>query len=150
MFARVVFIKVKPGCELELARTLEQGIIPLFRTEKDFRGLLALTFPNGTKALTLSLWDQKEGAGGICARGIGALSALAKVALGTPPVQIYEVSNSAFHTTGQITGHADEAEAPPDLRIYQSALRPFKVSPARHTRGRGLPLVRGLINSFHE
>jgi len=69
VFARAVFIKVKPGCEVELARTFEQGVIPLFRKEKDFRGLLAFTFPNGTKALSLSLWDQKESAGGICARG---------------------------------------------------------------------------------
>jgi len=150
VFARAAFIKVKPGCKVELTRTLEQEVIPLFRKEKDFRGLLAFTFPNGTKALSLSLWDQKESAGGICARGVGALAALAKVALGTPSVQVYEVSNSTFYNMGQITGQGDVVEEPPDLRIYQSALRPFKVSPARHTRGRGFPLVWGLINPFHK
>ena len=150
MFARAAFIKVKPGCKVELTRTFEQGIIPLFRKEKDFRGLLAFTFPNGTKALCLSLWDQKVSAGGICARSVGVLAALAKVALGTPSVQVFEVSNSTFHTMEQMTGQGDVVEAPPDLRIYQSALRPFKVSPARHTRGRSFPLVWGLINSFHK
>ena len=150
MFARASFIKVEPGCNVELTRTLEQEVIPLFRKEKDFRGLLAFAFPNGTKALSLSFWDQKDSGGGICARGVGALAALAKVALGTPSVQVYEVSNSTFHSKGQIIGQGDVVEAPPDLRVYQSALRPFKVSPARHTRGRGFPLVRGLINSFHK
>jgi hypothetical protein len=150
VFARAVFIKVKPGCEAELTRIFEREVVPQFRQERDFLGLLAFILPDGTEALSISLWDQKESAGGICARGVGALAALARVALGTPSVQVYEVSNSTFHTMGQITGQGDVVEAPPDLRIYQSALRPFKVSPARHTRGRGFPLVWGLINSFHK
>ena len=150
MFARAVVIKVEPGCKVELTRTLEQEVIPLFREEKDFRGLLAFTFPNGTKALSLSLWDQKESAGGICARGFGALAALARVALGALPVQVYEVSNYTFHSVGNIEGQGEIVEVPPDLRVYQSALRPFKVSPARNTQGRGFPPVWGLINSFHK
>jgi hypothetical protein len=150
VIARAAFIKVKPGCKAELTRTFEQEVIPLFRKEKNFRGLLACTFPNGTKALSLSLWDQKESAGGIYARSVGVLAALAKVALGTPSLQVYEVSDSTFHTMGQITGQGDVVEAPPDLRIYQSALRTFKVSPARGTRGQGFPRVWGLINSFHK
>jgi hypothetical protein len=150
VFARAAFIKVKPECKVELTRTFEQEVIPLFRNEKDFRGLLAFTFPNGTKALSLSLWDQKKSTGGFCAKGVGALAALAKVALGTPSVQVYEVSNSAFHTMGEITDQGDGVESPPDLRIFQSALRLFKVSPALQTRGRGFPLVRGLINTFHK
>ena len=64
MFARVVVIKVQPGCEVELTRTFEQEVIPRFRKEKDFRGLLAFTVPDGTEALSLSLWDPKPGCGG--------------------------------------------------------------------------------------
>jgi hypothetical protein len=149
VFARAVVIKVKPGCEVELTRTFEQEVIPLFRKEKNFRGLLAFTLPDGTEALSLSLWDQKESSGGFCTRSFGALAALARVALGTPSVQVCEVSNSTFHTMGQITDQGEVVEATPDLKIYQSALRPFKVSPARCTLGRGFPLVWCLINSFH-
>ena len=150
MFARAAFIKVEPGCEVELTRTLEQEVIPLFQKEKDFRGLLAFTFPNGTKALSLSLWDQKESSGGFFARGFGALTALARVALGTLSVQVYEVSNYTFHSAGKIEDPGEAVEAPPDLRIYQSALRPFKVSRAPHTRGRSFPQGWGLINSVHK
>jgi len=150
VFARAAFIKVEPGCEVELTRTLEQEVLPLFQKEKDFRGLLAFTFPNGTKALSLSLWDRKESSRGFCARGFGALTALARVALGTLSVQVYEVSNYTFHSVGNIEGQGEIVEVPPDLRVYQSALRPFKVSPALNTQGRGFPLVWGLINSFHK
>lgn len=135
MVAQVALIKVEPGCKVELTRTLEQEVIPLLRKEKDFRGLLAFTFPNGMKALSLSLWDQNESAGGFCAKGVGALAALAKIALGRPAVQVYEVSNSTLHTAGQITGQGDVVNAPPDLRILQSALRPFEVLPALRKLG---------------
>jgi hypothetical protein len=140
---------VKPGCEVELTRTFEQEVIPRFRKEKDFRGLLAFTVPDGTEALSLSLWDQKESAGGIWARCFGALMALARVVLGIPSVQIYEVSNSAFHTMEQTIDQGEVVEATPDLEIYQSALRPFKLSPARRTRGRVFPLVWCFMNSLH-
>ena len=135
MLAQVALIKVEPGCKVELTRTLEQEVIPLLREEEGFRGLLAFTLPNGTKALSLSLWDQNKTAGGIWARGVGALAALAKVALGRQPVQVYEVSDSTLHTGGQITGHRDVVDESPDLRIYQSALQPFTVSPALRKLG---------------
>ncbi len=133
MFAQAVVIKVQPGCPVELTRILEEEVIPRFRKQKHFRGLLAFTLSDGTKALSLSLWDQRESAGGICSRGYRTLAALARVALGTPSVQVYEVSNSTFHTIGQIPDQGEVAEAPPDLRIYQFALWPFIVSPAGRT-----------------
>ena len=150
VFTRGVLINVKPGCEVELTRTFEQEVIPRFRKEKDFRGLLAFTVPDGTEALSLSLWDQKESAGGIWARCFGALMALARVVLGIPSVQIYEVSNSAFHTMEQSIGQEEVAKASLDLKIYQSALRPFRVSPARQTLGRVFPLVWCFMNSLHK
>jgi hypothetical protein len=145
VFARAAVIKVKPGCKVELPRTLEQQVIPQFRKEKDFRGLFAFTFPNGTKALSLSLWDQEESAGGICARGFEALAALARVALGTLSVQVFEVSNSTLQTMDmeQMADQWGVDEATPDLKIYQSAFQPFKVAPARHRRDRGFPQVVG-------
>jgi VWFA-related protein len=107
VFTRAVLINVKPGCEVELTRTLEQEVVPLFRRERDFRGLIAFILRDGTEALSLSLWDQKESAGGIWARCFDALMALARVALGIPSVQIYEVSNSTFHAMEQTIGRVD-------------------------------------------
>ena len=87
MFARAVVIEVKPGCDAELTRTFEQEVMPRFREEKDFRGLLAFTVPDGTEALSLTLWDQKERLGGAWTRIFGASTALTRVALGKSPVQ---------------------------------------------------------------
>jgi len=149
MFARAVVIKVQPGCEVELTRTFEQEVIPRFRKEKDFRGLLAFTVPDGTEALSLSLWDQKERRGGFWTRSFGALAALARVALGKPSVQVCEVGNFPLPALGQATDPGEGIEVTGDLKIYQSALRPFQVAPAHATLGRGFPMIWCLINSFH-
>ncbi len=62
MVARAAFIKAKPRCKVNLARALEQEVVPLFRKQKGFRGLVALVLPAGREALSFSLWDQKESA----------------------------------------------------------------------------------------
>ena len=148
MFARAVVIKVNPGCEVELTRTFEEQVIPRFRKEKDFRGLLAFTVPDGTEALSLSLWDQKETSRGFFTSNFGALTALARVTLGKSPVQVCEVGNSPVHPQGQVTDPGEGIEATADLRVYQSALRPFQLATARATLGRGFPLFWCLKNSF--
>ena len=58
MLGRAAFIKVDPDCEMELSRTFEQEVIPLYQKDKGFRGLFVFILPGGNKALTLSLWDQ--------------------------------------------------------------------------------------------
>jgi hypothetical protein len=60
MVARAAFIKAKPRCEVNLARALEEEVVPLFRKQKGFRGFVAFVLPAGRKALSFSLWDQKE------------------------------------------------------------------------------------------
>jgi hypothetical protein len=148
MFARAMVIKVNPGCDAELTRTFEQEVIPRFRMEKDFRGLLAFAVPDGTEDLSLSLWDQKERPGGFWTRSFGALAALARVSLGKSPVQVCEVGNSSLHPLGQATDRGEGIEATADLKVYQSALRSFRVEPGRATWGRGFPLIWCLTNSF--
>ena len=72
MFGRATFIKAKTGYKAELARTLEQEAIPLFRNEEGFRGLFALVMPNGREAFSISLWDHKANAQANCEKSIGS------------------------------------------------------------------------------
>lgn len=72
MVARAALISVKPGCDTKLTGTLEQEVLPLFRSEKDFRGAVALVFPQGTRAVLLSLWSQTGYAGATCASSLRA------------------------------------------------------------------------------
>jgi hypothetical protein len=149
MFARAVVIKVQPGCDVELTKTFEQEVIPRFRKEKDFRGLLAFTAPDGTEAFSLSLWDQKEIGRGFWTRSFSALTALARFAVEKPVVHVCEVGNSPSPTRGRKTDPGEGLEAAADLRVYQSALQPFRVARALPATVRGFPLVRCLISSFH-
>ena len=148
MFARALVIKVKHGCSAELTRTFEQDVMPRFQKEKDFRGLLAFTVPDGTEALSLSLWDQKEQMGGLWTGVFGALMALTKVALGKPLVHVCEVGISSTATLGQESDQGEGIESTVDFRIYQSALEPFKVAPVQATLNRCFPLIWCLMNSF--
>jgi heme-degrading monooxygenase HmoA len=98
MFARSVYLHLKPNSVAEFARTIEKEIIPLLRKQKGFQDEITFVVPGGTEAVALSLWDQKEDAEAYN-RGTypEVLRGLAKVVEGTPQVQTYEVSNSTFH-----------------------------------------------------
>ncbi|PYV35952.1 MAG: hypothetical protein DMG22_00730 [Acidobacteria bacterium] len=98
MFSRNVSIRLKPNCVAEFTRTLDQEILPLLRKQNGFQGEVAFVAPNGTEAVGISLWDQKENAEAYSRETYpSVLKALAKVVDGTPQVQIYEVCNSTFH-----------------------------------------------------
>ena len=148
MVARALVIKVKPGCCAELNKTFEHEVMPRFQKEKDFRGLLAFTVPDGTEALSLSLWDQKEPMGGFWTGVFSAFIALIRVALGKPLVHVCEVENSLTAASGQETDRGEGIESTVDIRMYQSALQPFKVVPVQATLSRGFPLIWCLMNSF--
>ena len=98
MFARNVSMHLKPNSVAEFTRTLDQEIIPLLRKQKGFQDEITFVVQNGTEAVGISLWDQKESAEAY-SRGTypEVLKTLAKVVEGTPQVQNYDVSNSTFH-----------------------------------------------------
>lgn len=127
MFARAVFIKVKPGCEAELAEIFDQEVIPRFRQERDFLGLLAFILPDGTEALSISLWDKEKSAGANCPADLSALAALARVIRGTPSAQVYKVSNSTLRTMEKMLCQGEGVEAIPDLRVYQACATDFPI-----------------------
>jgi hypothetical protein len=118
---------MKPDCEAELARILEQEVIPRFREERDFLGLLAFIRPDGTEALSLSLWEQEESAEANCPANLSVLTALARVIRGTPSAQVYKVSNSTLHTMERMLGQGEEVEAIPDLKVYQACAATFPI-----------------------
>ena len=98
MFARNVSMRLKPNSIAEFTRTIDKEIIPLLRKQKGFQDEITFVVPEGTEAIAVSLWDQKENAEAYN-RGTypEVLKALAKVVEGTPQVRTYEVSNSTFH-----------------------------------------------------
>ena len=98
MFARNLSVHLKPNSVAEFTRTLDQEIMPLLRKQKGFQDEITFVSSNGTEAVGISLWDQKENAEAYN-RGTypQVMKALEKVVDGTPHVQNYEVANSTFH-----------------------------------------------------
>ena len=98
MFARIVTIRLKPNAKTEFTQTIEKKILPLLRKHKGFRDEIALVSADGTEAVGISIWDQKEQADAYHSSAYpDVMRELAKVADGTPRLQTYEISNSTAH-----------------------------------------------------
>lgn len=98
MFARTVSIQLKSKSVKEFTQTIEQKVIPLMRTQQGFQDEITFVVPDGTDAVSVSVWDTKEHAEAYH-RGTypAVLRALLNVIEGTPQIRLYEVSNSTFH-----------------------------------------------------
>jgi hypothetical protein len=98
MFARKVTMRLKPNTMVDFKNTLENEILPLLRQRKGFRDELVLVAQNGTDAVAISLWDNKENADTYQKEGYPDIQKrLTKLIEGTPQVQTYEVPLSTFH-----------------------------------------------------
>jgi hypothetical protein len=104
MFARTVYLRLKPNSVAEFTQTIEKEILPLLQKQPGFQDEITFVVPGGTEAVGISLWEKRENAEAYN-RGTYSevLRALGKVMEGTPRVQTYEVSNSTFH---KIAAHA--------------------------------------------
>ena len=98
MFARSVYIRLKPNSVAEFNWALENVVLPRLRKQKGFRDELALVAPNESQVVAISLWDQKENADTYRRETFSeVLKTLGKVVEGVPQVQTYQVSSSTFH-----------------------------------------------------
>jgi len=98
MFARSVTMRLKPNSVSEFNTTLEKEILPLLQKYKGFRDEISLVATNGTEAVGISLWDNKEDAEVYNRTTYPEVQKLlAKVSEGTPQVQTYEVGSSTIH-----------------------------------------------------
>jgi hypothetical protein len=98
MFARRVYLHLKPNSVAELTQRLEKEIIPLLRKQKGFQDEITFVSPTGKEAFGISLWDNAENAE---AYNRGAYpevtKILATVADGPAQVETFGVANSTFH-----------------------------------------------------
>jgi heme-degrading monooxygenase HmoA len=91
-------MRLKPNTIVDFKNTLENEILPLLRQRKGFRDELVLVAQNGTDAVGISLWDNKENAEAYQKEGYPDIQKrLTTLIEGTPQVQTYEVSLSTFH-----------------------------------------------------
>jgi hypothetical protein len=98
MFARRVYMHLKPNTVADFTQKLEREIIPLLRKQKGFQDEISFIGHGGTEAFGISLWDKAENAE---AYNRGAYpevtKVLATVVEGPTQVETFEVANSTFH-----------------------------------------------------
>ena len=98
MFARRVYMHLKPNSVAEFTQSLEKDILPLLRKQKGFQDEITFVGQGGTEAFGISLWDKAENAE-TYNRGTypEVTKILAAVVDGAPQVESYDVANSTFH-----------------------------------------------------
>ena len=102
MFARTISMRLKPNGVAEFNGALENEILPLLRKQKGFQHELVLVSSNGTEAVGISLWDQKDNAEAYHRTTYPEVQKLlSRVIEGISKVQTYEVSISTLQTAAQ-------------------------------------------------
>lgn len=98
MFSRIVTMHPKANRVAELAKTVEERILPLLRKQEGFKDEIFFVSPDGMEAIGISLWDRKDNAESYNSKAYPqVLQALTDLVEGSPHVKTYEVINSTFH-----------------------------------------------------
>ena len=103
MFARRIYMHLKPGSVAEFTQKVETEIIPLLRKQNGFQDEITFVSPGGKEAFALSLWTRAEDAE---AYNRGFYPAVAKIMStvieGSPRIETFDVVNSTFHKIASI------------------------------------------------
>ena len=103
MFARRVYMRLKPDSVAEFTQKLEAEIIPLLRKQDGFQDEITFVGLGGKEAFALSLWTRAEDAE---AYNRGPYADVAKIMStvieGSPRVETFDVANSTFHKIASI------------------------------------------------
>jgi hypothetical protein len=98
MFAQHVSVVLKPNSVAKFTRTIKNQIIPLLRKQKGFKDEITFVVSDGTEALGITLWDQKESAAAYYRTAYPQVQELLAGVVEAPPeVKAYEVTNSTYH-----------------------------------------------------
>jgi|SRR5579862_5193753 len=103
MFARRVYMRLKPDSVAEFTQKVETEIIPLLRKQNGFQDEITFVSPGGKEVFALSLWTRPEDAE---AYNSGSYPSVAKIMSavieGSPRIETFEVVNSTFHKIASI------------------------------------------------
>jgi hypothetical protein len=98
MFARRVYMHLKPNSVKEFTQRLEKDILPLLRKQKGFQDEIVFIGQRGAEAFAISLWDKPENAEAYNSGTYPEVTKiLATVVEGPPQVETYDVACSTFH-----------------------------------------------------
>jgi hypothetical protein len=98
MFARRVYMHLKPNTVAEFTQKVEKEVIPQLRKQKGFQDEMTFVAPSGTEAFAISLWDRAESAEAYNRAAYPEVAKmLASVIDGPAQVETFNVVNSTSH-----------------------------------------------------
>lgn len=98
MFARKVWMQLKPGSIAKFSLLMEQEVIPLLRKQKGFQDEITFFTPSREDVFGISFWEKAEQAEAYNRLMYPAvLKILSGLIDGNPRIETYEVVNSTFH-----------------------------------------------------
>jgi len=103
MFARRVYVRLKPDSVAQFTQKLETEIIPVLRKQSGFQDEITFVSPGGKEAFALSLWERAEDAEAYNRDSYpGVARIMSTMIEGSPQVETFEVANSTFHKIASI------------------------------------------------
>lgn len=98
MFARRVYLHLRPNSVAELTQRMEKDIIPLLKKQKGFQDEITFVGQHGREAFGISLWDTAENAEAYNRVAYPEVAKLLSTIIDGPPqVETYDVANSTLH-----------------------------------------------------
>jgi len=98
MFARRVYMRLKPNSVAEFTQRLEKDVLPLLRKQKGFQDEMTFVGQSGKEAFGISVWDKAEDAEAYNRATYPQVAKiLASVIEGAPQIETFDVANSTFH-----------------------------------------------------
>ena len=103
MFARRVYMHLKPNSVAEFTQKMEAEIIPLLREQNGFQDEITFVSPGGKEAFALSLWTRAEDAEAYHHGSYpGVAKIMSSVIEGSPRIETFDVANSTFHKIANV------------------------------------------------
>ncbi len=107
MFARAVTVRLKANAVGDFTRTLENEIIPILRKQKGFQDEMILVTPDGTEAVGISLWDNRQSPEAYQREAYAPVQKLVSKSIdGIPQGKSYEGPHSTLAKTARGSGGA--------------------------------------------
>lgn len=98
MFARRVYMHLKPDSVAQFTQRLEKDVLPLLRKQKGFQDEITFVGQSGREVFGISVWDRAEDAEVYNRETYPEVAKiLASVIDGAPQVETFNVANSTFH-----------------------------------------------------
>lgn len=98
MFSRIITMHPKPNSIAQLAKAVEEQVLPMLRKQEGFKDEIFFVSPDGKDATAISLWDRRANAESYSHNAYPQVAQMVTNLLeGSPQVKTYDVVNSTWH-----------------------------------------------------